>query len=87
MLLRYRSTKQTKESLKEFYLCFLAKKTQFKAKEILLHRLNIDQVSLNPSHQLTACLWHCDFLWITPDLRSGVSIFFCLEISSLTQKI
>jgi hypothetical protein len=42
----------------EFYINFLAKKSQFKAKEILLHRLNIDQVSLNPRHQLTACLWN-----------------------------
>jgi hypothetical protein len=67
----------------EFYKQFLQKKTQFKAKEFLVHRLQIDNIAFHPSSTFAASLWNCDFLWLTPDLPSGVSIFFCPEISSL----
>ncbi len=67
----------------EFYKAFLQKKTQFKAKEFLVHRLQVDNIALHPSSTFAAGLWNCDFLWLTPDLPSGVSIFFCPEISSL----
>jgi hypothetical protein len=67
----------------EFYKSFLQKKTQFKAKEFLVHRLQIDNIAFHPSSTFAASLWNCDFLWLTPDLPSGVSIFFCPEISSL----
>jgi len=67
----------------EFYKLFLQKKTQFKAKEFLVHRLQIDNISFHPSSSFTKCLWNSDFLWLTPDFPSGLSIFFCPEISSL----
>jgi hypothetical protein len=73
---------QAKEPL-EFYKNFLQKKTQFKAKEFLVHRLQIDNIAFHPSSTFAASLWNCDFLWLTPDMPSGVSIFFCPEISSL----
>ncbi len=67
----------------EFFKNFLQKKTQFKAKEFLVHRLQIDNIAFHPSSSFAANLWNCDFLWLTPDMPSGVSIFFCPEISSL----
>jgi hypothetical protein len=67
----------------EFYKLFLQKKTQFKDKEFLVHRLQIDNISFHPSSSFTNCLWNSDFLWLTPDFPSGLSIFFCPEISSL----
>jgi hypothetical protein len=67
----------------EFYKSFLQKKTQFKAKEFLIHRLHIENASFHPTSSFTTCLWNCDFLWLTPDLPSGISIFFCPEISSI----
>jgi len=67
----------------EFYKTFSQKKTQFKAKEFLIHRLHIDNIAFHPSSTFTTCLWNCEFLWLTPDLPSGVSIFFCPKISSL----
>jgi len=67
----------------EFFKTFLQKKTQFKAKEFLVHRLQVDNIAFHPSSTFAAGLWNCDFLWLTPDLPSSVSIFFCPEISSL----
>lgn len=67
----------------EFFKTFLQKKTQFKAKEFLVHRLHIDNIAFHPSSTFSSCLWNCDFLWLTPDLPSGISIFFCPELSSL----
>ena len=67
----------------EFFKNFLQKKTQFKAKEFLVHHLQIDNIAFHPSSSFAANLWNCDFLWLTPDMPSGVSIFFCPEISSL----
>jgi hypothetical protein len=40
----------------EFYKSFLQKKTQFKAKELLVHRLNIDNISFHPTTPFVACL-------------------------------
>jgi hypothetical protein len=70
----------------EFYATFLAKKSQFKAKEMLSHRLIIDSLNFNPNSHLVACLWNCEFLWLTPDLPSGTSIFFCPETSTINSK-
>jgi hypothetical protein len=67
----------------DFYKTFLQKKTQFKAKELLNHRLHMENISFHPSSSFTTCLWNCNFLWLTPDLPSGISIFFCPELSSL----
>jgi hypothetical protein len=72
----------------EFFKAFLQRKTQFKAKELLIHRLHMENIAFHPSSSFTSCLWNCDFLWLTPDLPSGISIFFCPELSSLnTQEI
>ncbi len=46
----------------------------------------MDQVNFNPNSHLVVCLWICEFHWITPDLPSGTSIFFCLETSSINSK-
>jgi hypothetical protein len=68
----------------EFYKTFLQKKTQFKAKELSVHRLNIDNVSFHPTISFVACLWNSDFTWLMPDLPFSLSIFFCSKISSIT---
>jgi len=70
----------------DFFKSFLQKKTQFKAKEFLIHRLHLDNIAFHPSSTFSSCLWNCDFLWLTPDLPSGVSIFFCPELSSLNSQ-
>jgi hypothetical protein len=67
----------------KFYKTFLQKKTQFKAKEFLMHRLQIDNISFHPSSSFANCLWNSDFLWLTPDFPTGLSIFFCPEVSSV----
>jgi hypothetical protein len=67
----------------EFYTTFLSKKSQFKAKEMMLHRFQLDKVAFNPSTYFIANLWHGDFFWLLPDSPSGVSIFFCPETKSL----
>jgi hypothetical protein len=65
------------------YKSFLQKKTQFKAKELLVHRLNINNISFHPTTSFVVCLWNSDFTWLTPDLPSGISIFCCPEIYSI----
>ncbi len=67
----------------DFYTTFLSKKSQFKAKEMMLHRFHLDKVAFNPSSSFIANLWNSDFFWILPDSPSGVSIFFCPETKSL----
>jgi hypothetical protein len=67
----------------EFYSQFLAKKSQFKAKEMLLYRLSVDKIAFNPNPNFMACLWNCELLWILPDSLSRISIFFCPESKSL----
>jgi hypothetical protein len=71
----------------EFYLALMVKKSQFKAKETLLHRLNMDKISFNPSASFVANLWNCDFFWILPDTPSGISIFFCPESKSINAQV
>jgi len=61
---------------------FLAKKSQFKAKDMLLHRLQSEKISFNPGSFFVNSLWNCDFFWLLPDTPSGVSIFFCPETKS-----
>ncbi len=68
----------------EFYNLFLSKKSQFKGKEALAHRLLLDKVSFNPGAAFVICLWHAEFFWILPDSLSGVSIFFSPEAKSLS---
>jgi len=67
----------------KFYSQFLAKKSQFKAKEMLMHKLSVDDVTFNPNTTFVSCLGNCEFLWFLPDFPSGISIFFCLEAKSL----
>ncbi len=67
----------------EFYKSFLAKKSQFKAKEMISHRFYLDKIAFNPNSAFVANLWNCDFFWILPDSPSGVSIFFCPETKSM----
>jgi len=66
----------------EFYLSFLAKKSQFKAKDVLTHRLQLDKVTFNPNPTFITNMWNCDFFWLLPDSPSGISIFFCPETKS-----
>jgi hypothetical protein len=67
----------------DFYITFLSKKSQFKAKEMILHRFHLDKVAFNPSTYFIANLWHGDFFWLLPDSPSGISIFYCPEVKSL----
>jgi len=66
----------------EFYTAFLAKKSQFKAKDMILHKLQSDRVAFNPSSSFINNLWNCEFFWLLPDTPSGISIFFCPETKS-----
>ncbi len=67
----------------EFYFDFLAKKSQFKAKEMLQHRFYIDKVSFNPNASFISCLWHCEFFWILAVTPTEISIFYCPETRSI----
>jgi hypothetical protein len=67
----------------KFYSQFLAKKSQFKAKEMLIHKLSVDDVTFNPNSTFISCLWNCEFLWILPNSPLGISLFFCAEAKSL----
>jgi hypothetical protein len=66
----------------EFYSTFFAKKSQFKAKDMLLHCLHSEKLSFNAGSSFINNLWNCDFFWLLPDSPSGVSIFFCPETKS-----
>jgi len=66
----------------EFYSTFLAKKSQFKAKDMLVHQLHSEKIAFNPSSSFTSNLWNCEFFWLLPDTPSGVSIFYCPETKS-----
>jgi hypothetical protein len=45
----------------EFYKTFLAKKSQLKAKDMLLHRFHSDKVAFNPNPTFITNLWNCEF--------------------------
>jgi len=66
----------------EFYTAFLAKKSQFKAKDMMLHKLQSEKNAFNPSSSFINSLWNCEFFWLLPDTPSGISIFFCPETKS-----
>jgi hypothetical protein len=66
----------------EFYTAFLAKKSQFKAKDMMLHKIQSEKVAFNPSSSFINSLWNCEFFWLLPDTPSGISIFFCPETKS-----
>jgi hypothetical protein len=66
----------------EFYTAFLAKKSQFKAKDMILHKLQSERVAFNPSSSFTNNLWNCEFFWLLPDTPSVISIIFCPETKS-----
>jgi hypothetical protein len=66
----------------EFYTPFLAKKSQFKAKSMILHKLQSKKVAFNPRSSFINSLWNWDFFWLLPDTPSGISIFFCPETKS-----
>jgi hypothetical protein len=66
----------------EFFMSFLAKKSQFKAKDMLLHRFHSDKVSFNPNTTFVTNLWNSEFFWILPDSPTGISIFYCPETKS-----
>ncbi len=54
----------------EFYMKFLSKKSQFKAKEMMLHRFHLGKVAFNPSTSFIANLWNSVFsgFYRTPPL-------------------
>jgi len=66
----------------EFFTTFLSKKSQFKAKDMLVHRLQSEKICFNPGSSFVNNLWNCDLFWLLPDSPSGVSIFFCPETKS-----
>ncbi len=65
-----------------FYRDFLVKKTQFKAREMLLHRLNQENILFLPSAAFAGHLYNANWLWPTPANPSGISIFFSPEPTS-----
>jgi hypothetical protein len=67
----------------KFYTSFLSKKSQFKAKDMLLHRFHSDKISFNPNSTFIMNLWNSEFFWILPDSPLGISIFYCPETKSL----
>ena len=66
----------------EFLSNFLAKKSQFKAKDMLLHQFHADKIAFNPNSTFVTNLWNAEFFWILPDSPSGISIFYCPETKS-----
>jgi hypothetical protein len=65
----------------EFYQSFLLKKSQFKAKGMLLHRFQIDKIAFHPHTTFVTNLWNCEFFCLLPDPPSGISsIFYCQEM-------
>jgi len=70
------------ESPTEFYATFLAKKCQFKAKDMLLHRFQSDKIAFNPNQTFITKLWNSKFFWLLPDTPSGISVFYCPEMKS-----
>jgi hypothetical protein len=66
----------------EFFKTFLAKKSQFKAKDMLMHRFHADKIAFNPNSTFVTNLWNSEFFWILPDSPSGISIFYCPETKS-----
>ena len=60
----------------EFFTAFLARKSQFKVKDMLLHCLQSGKICFNPGASFINNLWKCDFFWLLPDTPSGISIFF-----------
>jgi hypothetical protein len=68
----------------EFYSTFLSKKSQFKAKEMMTNHFHLDKIAFNTNSSLLANLWNCIFFWILPNMLSGVNIFFCPEMKSLS---
>ena len=66
----------------ELFNVFLAKKSQFKAKDMIIHHLQSETVSFNPSSSFINNLWNCELFWLLPDIPSGISIFFCRETKS-----
>jgi hypothetical protein len=63
----------------EFFTAFLAKKSQFKAKDMLVHRFHNDKITFNPNPTFITNLWNSEFFWLLPDSPSGISIFYCPE--------
>jgi hypothetical protein len=66
----------------EFYMTFLSKKSQFKAKDMLMHRFQTDKIAFNPNSTFVTNLCNSEFFWILPDSPSGISIFYCPETKS-----
>jgi len=66
----------------ELFNVFLAKKSQFKAKDMIIHKIQSEKVSFNPSSSFINNLWNCELFWLLPDIPSGISIFFCRETKS-----
>jgi hypothetical protein len=66
----------------EFHTSFLSKRSQFKAKDMLLHRFHTDRIAFNPNSAFITNLWNSNFFWILPDSPSGISIFYCPETKS-----
>jgi hypothetical protein len=61
----------------EFFTAFLAKKSQFKAKDMLVHRFHNDKIAFNPNPTFITNLWNSEFFWLLPDSPSSISIFYC----------
>jgi hypothetical protein len=67
-----------------FYDDFLSRKTQFKARDILITRLNQDKIYFRPSSAFAAYLYSADWIWEKPETPTGISVFYCPESSSIS---
>jgi hypothetical protein len=61
----------------ECYTSFLSNKSQFKAKDMLVHRFHTVRIAFNPNPTFVTNFWNCEFFWLLPDSPSGISIFYC----------
>jgi hypothetical protein len=66
----------------EFNLPFLSKKSQLKAKDMLVHRFQINKIAFNPNLTFVTNLWNYEFFWLLSNTPSEVSIFYCQETKS-----
>jgi hypothetical protein len=66
----------------DFFATFLSKKSQFKAKDMLLHHFQGDKISFNPNPTFITNMWNSKFFLLLPDSPSGISVLYCPETKS-----
>jgi hypothetical protein len=59
----------------ECYTSFLSNKSQFKAKDMLVHRFHTVRIAFNPNPTFVTNFWNCEFSYLTlhPELASSTA--------------